>query len=107
LYELPYGARKDKPEIIKLTKNYEEGKPIPWKRIHKVPEYALFQSQCTCYKGNKCESCHGDIKQMEVVGQVRQFTMAACLDCHRSPHENLPYLKQVKTGPENCWACHR
>lgn len=100
-------ARKDKPEIIKLTQYYEEGKPIPWKRIHKVPDYAYFNHSVHVNKGLQCESCHGNVGEMETVSQVRQFTMAACLDCHRKPHENLPYLQNVKTGPEHCAACHR
>ncbi|MEW6653662.1 MAG: cytochrome c3 family protein [Bacteroidota bacterium] len=100
-------ARKDRPEIIKLTQYYEEGKPIPWKRIHKVPEYAYFNHSVHVNKGIDCVSCHGDIKEMEVVNQAKGFTMTACLDCHRKPHENLPYLKEVKSGPEHCAACHR
>ena len=100
-------ARKDKPEIIKLTQYYEEGKPIPWKRIHKVPEYAYFNHSVHVNKQIDCISCHGDVKQMEVVRQVKPFTMTACLDCHRNPYDKLPYLQKVKIGPENCWACHR
>lgn len=100
-------ARKDKPEIIKLTQYYEDGKPIPWKRIHKVPDYAYFNHSVHVNKGIDCASCHGDLKEMEVVSQVRQFTMNACLDCHREPHKNLPYLEKVNVGPENCAACHR
>ncbi len=100
-------ARKDKPEIIKLTKYYEEGKPLPWKRIHKVPDYAYFNHSVHVNKGIDCASCHGDLKEMEKVGQVKSFTMTACLDCHRKPHENLPYLQKVNNGPENCFACHR
>lgn len=101
-------ARKDKPEIKKLTKYYEEGKPIEWKRIHKVPDYAYFNHSVHVNKGIDCASCHGDIAKMEKVGQVHSFTMASCLNCHRAPHEKMPYLKdQVKKGPENCNACHR
>jgi len=44
---------------------------------------------------------------MEVVGQMNSFVMSACLDCHRNAQAKLPYLKQVKNGPDNCWACHR
>lgn len=100
-------ARKDKPEIIKLTKYYEENKLLPWKRIHKVPEYAYFNHSVHVNKGIECESCHGDVSQMEKIEQVKSFTMNACLDCHRNPEEKLPYLKTVNKGPENCWACHR
>lgn len=100
-------AQKDKPEIIKLTEYYETGKPLMWKRVHKVPEYAYFNHSVHINKGIKCESCHGDVTQMEKVEQMKSFTMTACLDCHRNPKENLPYLTNVKNGPVNCGACHR
>ncbi len=100
-------ARKDKPEIIKLTKYYEENKILPWKRVHKVPEYAYFNHSVHVNKGIKCESCHGDVAQMEKIKQVRSFTMNSCLECHRNAQAQLPYLKNIKNGPENCWSCHR
>jgi hypothetical protein len=100
-------ARKDKPEIIKLTQYFNEGKPIPWQRVHKVPEYAYFNHSVHINKKIECATCHGDIKEMEVVNQVKAFTMTACLDCHRNPQTNLPYLDKVNKGPEYCSACHR
>lgn len=100
-------ARKDRPDIIKLTEYYEEGKALEWKRIHKVPDYAYFNHSIHVNKGIDCTSCHGEIMQMEKVGQMNSFTMASCLDCHRNAHDKLPYLKDVNKGPENCFACHR
>lgn len=100
-------AKKDQPEIIKLTDYYKTGKALEWKRIHKVPDYAYFNHSVHVNKGIDCTSCHGDIAQMDKVGQMNSFTMGACLDCHRNPHEKMPYLKEVKNGPDNCWACHR
>ena len=100
-------ARKDRPQIIKLTEYYQQGKPIPWKRIHRVPEYAYFNHSVHVNKGIQCASCHGQIDQMEKVAQVNSFTMGACLDCHRNASSKLTYLKNVKNGPEYCWACHR
>lgn len=100
-------ARKDRPEIVKLTEYYNEGKPLLWKRVHKVPDYAYFSHSVHVNKGIQCESCHGNIMQMEKVGQMRSFTMGSCLDCHRNAHNKMPYLKEVKNGPENCFACHR
>jgi Cytochrome c7 and related cytochrome c/Class III cytochrome C family len=100
-------ARKDKPEIIKLTRFYNDNIPIPWKRIHKIPEYAYFNHSVHVNKGIDCSSCHGDIKGMERVKQVKPFTMTACLDCHRNPEKYLPYLEINKPGPEYCSACHR
>ena len=100
-------ARKKQPEIIKLTKYYEENTPIPWKRIHKIPEYAYCNHSVHVNKGIKCETCHGNIADMEKVSQMKGWTMTACLDCHREPRQFLPYLENVKNGPTNCAACHR
>ncbi len=104
-------ARKDKPEIQKLTKYYEENKPIQWKRVHKVPEFVYFNHSAHVNKGIDCINCHGDIAKMEVVGQVNSFTMRSCLDCHRNPEKNIKDFEKlttgIKNGPEYCSACHR
>jgi len=100
-------ARKDKPEIIKLTDYYEKGLPVPWKRVHQVPKYAYFNHSVHVNKDLACETCHGDVKKMEIVSQTRSFTMTACLDCHRNPESEITYLQQINNGPTNCAACHR
>lgn len=101
-------ARTDKPEIIKLTEYFKSNKPIPWKRIHRVPEYAYFNHAAHVTKGIDCANCHGDVRQMEVVSQVKSFTMGSCLDCHRYPHETMPQMKgKLNEGPTHCNACHR
>ena len=106
-------ARKDKPEIKKLTAFYNSGQPIPWVRIHKVPEYAYFNHSAHVNKGIDCKSCHGDVAKMDKIEQVHSFTMSNCLNCHREAHEKLPYLKdqfekgKINLGPEYCGACHR
>ncbi len=100
-------ARKDKPEIIKLTEYYKSGKLLPWKRVHKVPDYVYFNHSVHVNYGIKCETCHGDPRKMEKIEQVKNFNMTGCLNCHRNPEKQLPYLADVKKGPENCFACHR
>lgn len=100
-------ARKDKPEIIKLTKYHNENKPVPWKRIHKLPDYAYFNHSVHVVKNIDCKVCHGKIDQMEVVYQARGWTMTACLECHRDPHSQVDKYIALKKGPENCSACHR
>ncbi len=108
-------ARKDLPDIQKLTEYYNEGKPFPWERIHKVPDFVYFNHSVHVNKGIECQSCHGDIQSMDTLaidpnrstGQVSSFTMGACLNCHRNAHEKLPYLKEINNGPENCANCHR
>ena len=58
-------ARKDKPEIIKLTDYYTRGVPIEWKRVHKVPDFAYFNHSVHVNKGIDCSNCHGNIAEME------------------------------------------
>jgi hypothetical protein len=100
-------SRKTRPEIIKLKKFSDEGTPIPWKRVHRVPDYAYFNHSVHVNKGIDCVNCHGRVENMDVVLQASQFTMGACLDCHRNALARFPDLKNLKTGPENCAACHR
>jgi hypothetical protein len=100
-------ARKTSPEIIKLTRYYEEGTALPWKRVHRVPDYAYFNHSAHVNRGIECVNCHGKVETMETIVQVSQFTMGACLDCHRNAPERLPGVPTIKRGPENCAACHR
>jgi hypothetical protein len=100
-------ARKNKPEIIKLTKYYEEGVALPWKRIHRVPDYAYFNHSAHVNRGIDCVHCHGQVENMEVVSQVSEFTMTACLNCHRNAPAVLAEVPGIKKGSDNCSTCHR
>ncbi|MFH0991859.1 MAG: cytochrome c3 family protein [bacterium] len=100
-------ARKNRPEIVKLTKYFEEGVALPWKRVHKVPDYAYFNHSVHVNKGIDCVNCHGTIEAMDVVSQVSKFTMGACLECHRTAPKQLAHISGIKVGPEHCAACHR
>ncbi len=100
-------ARKNKPEIIKLTQAYEAGAAMPWKRVHKVPDYAYFNHSVHVNKGLDCAQCHGSVENMDVLTQVSQFTMGACLDCHRNAPHRFTDIEGIQKGPEYCAACHR
>ncbi|MBM4161950.1 MAG: cytochrome c3 family protein [Ignavibacteria bacterium] len=100
-------ARKNRPEIIKLTKYYEDGAALPWKRVHKIPDYAYFNHSAHVNKGIDCFNCHGAVENMDVLGQVSEFTMGACLDCHRNAPQRLAHVAGIKIGPDNCNTCHR
>jgi hypothetical protein len=100
-------ARKNKPEIMKLANYYEKGIALPWKRIHRVPDYAYFNHSVHVNNGIKCANCHGSVDQMDSAMQVSEFTMGACLNCHRDPQGDSKNIADIKKGPENCAACHR
>jgi predicted CXXCH cytochrome family protein len=100
-------ARKDRSQIVKLTEYYNEGKALPWKRIHRVADFAYFNHSVHVNRGIDCGVCHGDVARMEKVLQVNSFTMGGCLNCHRNPQKNVPNVTQINKGPDNCFACHR
>ncbi len=100
-------ARKNQPEIVKLAKFYRDEKPLPWKRVHRLPDYVYFSHSFHVNSGIKCQECHGNVQDMDVVKQVSSFTMSACLDCHRNAPARLAYIPDIKQGPTYCVACHR
>lgn len=102
-------ARTETPEIQKLVKEYyNKGIPIPWKRVHRVADFAYFDHSAHVLKGINCAHCHGDMTKTTVVAQKKNFMMGACIDCHRNAHKKMPELKdKIKLGPENCYTCHR
>ncbi|MDQ3019851.1 MAG: cytochrome c family protein [Bacteroidota bacterium] len=106
-------VKKESPEIQRLTDYYNKGIALEWKRVHRVPDFAYFNHSVHVNKGIDCSNCHGNIAEMEVVEQVKDFSMRACLDCHRNPHENIKNISKgkeeltINNGPTNCSACHR
>lgn len=99
---------RDRPEIEKLVAYYNEGAPIPWKRIHKIPDYAYFNHSAHVNKGINCVHCHGDVASMEKVSQKLSFRMSSCLNCHNNAHTRMPELAgKINNGPVTCGNCHR
>jgi len=76
----------NKPEIVKLAKYYAMGaptaKPIPWVRIHKVPEYVRFPHFRHVNAGVTCQTCHGQVQTMDRVYQYSSLNMGWCVKCH-------------------------
>lgn len=76
-------------DLSKLRTYYASGEPIPWRRIHKLPEYVQFNHAVHYNAGVSCYSCHKRIDQMPVVYQAENLAMGWCLDCHRAPEDHL------------------
>jgi len=76
-------VRTDRPDIQKLTELYNADKPIPWVRVHRVPDYVYFSHRWHVAKGFPCQKCHGPVEKMDEVRQVSSLKMGWCVDCHR------------------------
>lgn len=117
-------------KLLPVRESWSTGTPIPWVKVHKVPDYAYFDHSAHLRAGVGCASCHGRIDEMEVVYQAETLSMGWCLECHRDPDMSLRPLDQVtnmnwtppadqrdfaatvKTErninpPTNCSGCHR
>ena len=124
--------KADSPKIAAVKASFESGKPIPWVRVHQVPDYVFFNHAVHVKRGVGCVSCHGHVNEMQVVAHDQSLSMGWCLDCHREPENHLRPLAEVTNldwkpsqgraqhdfglylrdeykvqAPEQCAGCHR
>ncbi len=90
-------VRIDSPEIKKLHSYWNSEKPIPWIKVHDVPDYVYFTHKRHIKRGLRCQECHGAVETMDIVERQFPIAMSWCLNCHKS--KNPP-------GPADCWECH-
>jgi cytochrome c2 len=58
--------------------------PIEWVRIHNLPDHAYFNHAQHVSVGKvECQTCHGQVQEMEVVAQHSPLSMGWCINCHR------------------------
>lgn len=59
-------------------------KPIEWVRVHNLPDHVYFNHAQHVTVGKvKCETCHGEVSEMDVVKQHAPLSMGWCVNCHR------------------------
>ncbi len=125
-------VKTDSPKLKLVRDSYTTDEPIPWVRVHQLPDYAFFDHRPHLSAGVGCSSCHGRIDQMTIVEMAKPLSMGWCLDCHRDPEPNLRPRDQITNmawdpevdgknydaakdpsrtrqvnPPEHCSGCHR
>ena len=83
------------PYLDRVRKAYFADQPIPWVRVHNLPDFVYFNHAIHVNKGVGCVTCHGRVDQMAAVEQEAPLTMGWCLDCHRNPEPNLRPLEFI------------
>jgi hypothetical protein len=72
-------------EQIKILQGYSErGEPIAWNRVHQLPEHVYFTHKRHIKAGLDCTACHGGVREMTLMRQIRPLTMGWCVTCHRA-----------------------
>lgn len=92
-------------EVQKLRDAFQEEKPLNWVRVHRLPDHVQFvhephirffaQQDPAAPLEATCATCHGDVKTMTKVKQVRSLKMGDCVNCHKDYN-----------APTDCAACH-
>jgi hypothetical protein len=81
------GPARKSAEIEKLQRYAGNSKPIPWERIHKLPDYVNFPHMRHVNAGVTCQACHGDVQNMSRVYQYASLNMGWCVRCHVSGYD--------------------
>jgi hypothetical protein len=117
------------PMLEPVRRSFFSGQPLPWNRVHRVPDFVYFNHAVHVNGGVACAACHGDVAAMPLPRQVNLLTMGWCLDCHRQQparYGRAPALATVAPARlpggarhevgtpvepvpqlETCTACHR
>lgn len=83
-------------EVQKLRQYSQDGEPIPWVRIYKVPDHVHFPHMRHVQADVECQTCHGEVQEMGVIEDVAQpLAMGWCVSCH-----------EEQEASTDCTVCH-
>jgi len=94
------GIHKQSPNLQPLRESAATGDPIPWVKVHDLPDYVYFNHSAHVTSGVSCVECHGRVDQMKTVRTVEPLAMGWCLDCHRDPD---PHLRPADKVTDLSW----
>jgi hypothetical protein len=75
--------------LAPVREAFDSGQPIPWRRVHDLPDFVYFDHSIHVAKGVACATCHGPVERMPLMYQARSLRMSWCLDCHRHPEQGI------------------
>jgi len=61
-----------------------KARPIEWAKVHNLPDHVYFNhAQHVKVGGVQCQTCHGNIQEMDIAEQKSDLSMGWCVNCHR------------------------
>ena len=91
----------DRPEVKKLADYHTRKLPVPWVRVHKLPEYVRFPHMRHINAGVTCQSCHGQVNNMPQVFQYASLNMGWCVSCHVNGYAPAEGLRAAGYEPDS------
>lgn len=84
-------------------------KPVKWIQVHNLPDFVYFNhSQHVAVGKIQCQTCHGEVTQMDEIRQYAPLNMGWCINCHRTTDVQFTengyytifkkYQKEIKEG---------
>jgi hypothetical protein len=103
---------QDRPELEKLIEFWNSGEPIPWQKVHDLPDFVYFSHKRHVRGGVACQECHGEVQDdMTVAKRVNTLQMGWCIDCHRDHpkvDENYGASAELRRAElKDCLTCHK
>lgn len=77
-------VKVDSPWIKQVAAAYQENKPLPWVKVHVLPDFVYFNHGRHVAAGVQCQTCHGPVETMDKVYQFSKLNMGWCMECHRN-----------------------
>ncbi len=100
------GPARKSPGIQKLwdyagyPSHTADAKPIPWNRIHLLPDYVHFPHMRHVNAGITCQTCHGPIQTEAKVYQYATLNMGWCVNCHVHGYDPQKGEEMVNMVPD-------
>ncbi len=88
----------ERPQIELLANYFATKEPIPWIKVHDLPDFVHLTHKRHVAAGIACQTCHGPVETMDVVSREAPLKMGLCLNCHKD--------NEVENGTD-CWTCHK
>jgi hypothetical protein len=88
-------VKVDSPLLAVVRHSYETNQPVPWVKVHQVPDFVYFNHAAHINRGVSCVECHGRVDQEDTITHLKSLSMGFCLDCHRHPEKVIRPLNEV------------
>jgi hypothetical protein len=97
-------AKTQTSEKLAVLVDYvRNNRPIEWVPVAQVPDFVHFVHRPHIAAGLNCETCHGNISQVEIATNPQVMNMGWCLECHRARAGNDV---EKLTKLTDCGTCH-
>jgi len=87
--------KTDSPHIQKLAAAAESGESIPWERVYQIERFVYFSHRVHTTAGATCETCHGPVRERDVMTKEVDHNMKSCMACH-----------EAEGALNDCGTCH-